>query len=231
MNKDSITRPEIPHDHPIITALRLGDAETVKHYLDNGISPYSLGLLSGAIESGNVDIVQAFLDHGMEVNFVFNIHGETPILRAIEKKQMSVLKLLIEKGANINICAGGWGTPLHAAAEVWPEAISVLLNAGAMVNVASSHGRTPVMGAAFRNQIYALELLRSAGGNLEDCDNEGTTPLILAARAGKREAIDWLLNNGADILVSDHNGKTAEDWAKENGHIEVVELLQSRIRS
>jgi ankyrin repeat protein len=87
------------------------------------------------------------------------------------------------------------------------------------------------MGAAFRNQIYALELLRSAGGNLEDCDNEGTTPLILAARAGKREAIDWLLNNGADILVSDHNGKTAEDWAKENGHIEVVELLQSRIRS
>ena len=224
-------RPEIPNDHPIIDALRTGDAEAVKHHLTAGVSPFSLGLISGAIGSGNVEIIQAFLDHGFDVELPFNDFGQKPISRVIEKKHMPILKFFIEKGADVLSDPRGYGTPLHGAAAVWPEAIPVLLEAGASVNAASSDGRTPMMAAAFRNQLKSLEFLLAAGANLEDRDNEGTTPLILAARAGKEEAIEWLLDHGADLLAKDNREKTAEDWAKENGHPKIAELLQSRMDS
>ena len=56
-------RPKIPDDHPIIEALRRGDSQAVRSFLDAGVDLYANGLISGAIGSGNVDIVQAFLDH------------------------------------------------------------------------------------------------------------------------------------------------------------------------
>jgi ankyrin repeat protein len=126
---------------------------------------------------------------------------------------MSILKLFIEKGADVLSDPRGYGTPLHGAAAVWPEAIPILLEAGANVNTACSNGRTPLMAAAFKNQLRSMELLLAAGANLEDKDNEGTTPLILAARAGKSESIEWLLGHGANILAEDNRCKTAEDWA------------------
>lgn len=225
-------QPEIPDDHPMHAAIQKADVAAVRHYLDSGISPYTLGLISGAIGSGNVEIVQSFLDHGLDLNQPFSpTAGTIPIIRTIEKKQMGILKLLVEKGATVGLNPYALSTPLHTAAGIWPEAVPFLLEAGADVNARSNTGRTPLMSAAHRNQIQSLEFLIEAGGNLEAQDNEGTTPLILAARAGKVEAATWLLDHGADILAEDNDGKSAEDWARENGHRQVVELIQSRMGS
>jgi cytohesin len=172
------------------------------------------------------------LDHGLDVNQPFSATaGTVPVICSIEKKRMSILKLLLEKGAGIGLNPYGTSTPLHAAAGRWPEAIPVLLEAGADVNARSTTGRTPLMSAAFGNQISSLDVLLAAGGRLEDCDNEGTSPLILAARAGKAEAVDWLLDHGADIHAQDKRGKTALDWAKANGHQQIAKSLQSRMGS
>ncbi len=85
-------RPEIPDDHPMINALRNGDAEAVKYHLAAGVSPFAVGLISGAISSGSVEIVQAFLDHGFDLSKPISIHGETPIFRTIGKKQMAIFE-------------------------------------------------------------------------------------------------------------------------------------------
>lgn len=227
--KKETKRPEIPDDHPMIFALRSGDATTVKQYLEEGISPYTVGLISGALGSGCVEIVQAFLDHGLELSRPINIHGETPIFRTIEKKQMAILELLVQKGADVHDRPMGGGTVLHKASALWPAGAAFLLSVGADVNARASEGRTPMMGAAFGNQTESLELLLAAGGKLEDCDKEGTTALILASRAGKAEAVKWLLDHGANIRATDNAGKTAENWARENGHPQIVEMLQSRM--
>jgi uncharacterized protein len=227
------TTPEIPDNHPIVIALQKGDDEMVKRHLDEGVSPYTPGLIAGAIGSGKPSIVQAFLDHGLDLSLPFTMHGETPIFRSISTRQrnMAILEFLLENGASVGYDPAGSSTPLLTAAESWPEAIPVLLGAGADVHAVTKEGRTPLMGAAHRNQLESMELLLAAGANLEDKDKRGTTPLISAAKAGKAEAIKWLLDHGANIQATDNAGKNAEYWARENGHLQIAEMLQSRIVS
>ena len=232
MNPYKITQA-IPDDHPIVIALQNSDEDKVKLHLDAGVSPYAPGLIAGALASGKEGIVQAFLDHDLDPSLPFNMHGETPIFRSISTRHrnIKILELLLKKGASVHQDTTGSSTPLHTASAEWPDAIPFLLQAGADVNAASTIGRTPLMSAAHRNQIQSLELLLAAGAGLEDRDNEGTTPLILAARAGSFEAVEWLLNHGADIQAKDNRGKSATDWAQENGHTEIANLLRSRIDS
>ena len=221
---------EAPNDHPIFQACLTGDAKAVSDYLTEGVHPYANGVISAAIRGGHPEVFQAFLDNGLDVNQPFSpTDGITPIFRTIETKQMAILKLLLEMGANVGYISTTSSTPLHCAAGCWPEAIPLLLEAGSDVNAQSGIGRTPLMSAAFGNQITSLEQLLSAGARLEDQDNEGTTALILAARAGKAEAVEWLLDHGANLFAVDKAGKSAADWARRNRQAKVIELLESRM--
>jgi ankyrin repeat protein len=221
---------EASNDHPIFHACLTGDANSVSKYLKDGVHPYANGVLSAAIRGGHSAVFQAFLDNGLDINQPFSpTVGVTPIFRTIEKKQMAILKLLLKKGACVGYDPSGSSTPLHAASGNWPDAIPVLLEAGADANAKSTTGRTPLMQAAYGNQIPAMDHLIEAGANLEDRDKEGTTALILAARAGKAEVLEWLLDHGSNIGAKDDRGKTAEDWARENDHPAIVELIKSRM--
>jgi ankyrin repeat protein len=221
---------EAPNDHPIFAACLNGDIAAVRQYLAEGVHFYANGVISAAIRGGHPSVFQAFLDSGLDVNQPFSpTVGVTPIFRTIEKKQMAILNLLLENGASVGYDPTGSSTPLHTAAAIWPEAIPILLEAGAEVDARNSVGRTPLIAAAIGNQIQSLEQLLEAGGNLEDRDARGSSALISASKAGSFEAVEWLLDHGADLLAEDARGKTAEDWARENGHPKIAELLQSRM--
>ena len=222
-------RSEISNDHPIWSACLAGDADKVKSLISADLPLDAVGLISAAIQGGSPDVIEVFLDNAYQPNAIFNDLGETPLMRAIEKKKWEITQLLLQRGANVNACASGGGTPLHAAAGSWPEAIPILLQAGAQVSARLDEGRTPMMCAAFGNQTKSLELLQNAGASLEEKDNRHTTALILAAKGGKLEALQWLLDHGADINAKDDRGKTALDWAKANGHAKCVEVLQRHL--
>lgn len=211
----------------MIIALKTGDADGVMHYLKTGISPHTADLIDGALNSGNVEIVRSFLDHGLDLSLPINTCGETPLFRSLEKKDVKILELLIMSGADIHGISMGV-TALHKAAAIWSEGAALLLEAGSNIHARATDGRTPLMSAAHGNQIPSLEVLIEAGANFEDRDNEGTTALILASRAGMIESATWLLDHGADIDAKDKRGKTAEDWARKNGQQKVAELLQAR---
>jgi ankyrin repeat protein len=60
------------------------------------------------------------------------------------KNEPEVLRILIEAGADVNVC-GKWGTPLHhAARNGFHENVEVLLAAGADPFAIDSDGRTPL---------------------------------------------------------------------------------------
>lgn len=219
-------------DHPIINACLNGDIQTVRQCFDDGIHPNDHGLIIACVISGgSTDIANLCFEYGFDPNKTFNDLGETPLMRAIEKKKIQIVKLFLARGANVHARAMGGGTPLHAAAGVWPEAISILLQAGADIHAKSTQGRTALHVASHGNQLASLEFLVSAGADIEAKDAKGTTPLISAAKGGKLEAAKWLLEHGADINAEDERGKTALDWAKANKHAKVVELLQQRMGS
>lgn len=54
----------------------------------------------------------------------------------------------------------------------------------------------------------------------------GMTALMFAARDSTPEMVKMLLDYGADPSYTDEDGKTAYDYAVEEGHTELAELLK-----
>jgi ankyrin repeat protein len=52
--------------------------------------------------------------------------------------------------------------------------------------------------------------------------------LMSAAWQGQTETLKVLLASGADRTLQDGRGKRAIDWAREAGHLLIVELLEAR---
>jgi len=120
--------------------------------------------------------------------------GQTPFLRAALSGDITVMRLLLEKGADPNIATFAGTTALMAAAGVnWAEnqtyteskealmeALKLCFEKGADVNAKNSMGITAVIGAANRGSDDMLEFLVQHGASLDVKDNEGRTPLVWA---------------------------------------------------
>jgi ankyrin repeat protein len=117
--------------------------------------------------------------------------GQTPFLTAALAGDVTVMRLLLEHGADPHIATFAGTTPLMAAAGVnWVvsqtytegpeallEAVKLCAELGMDVNAANSMGITAVMGAANRGSDGIIEYLAAHGARLDVADNEGRTPL------------------------------------------------------
>jgi len=120
--------------------------------------------------------------------------GQTPFLRAALAGDITVMRLLLEKGADPNIATFAGTTALMAAAgvnwmtgqtfteskEALMEAVQLCLDKGGDVNAKNSMGVTAVIGAANRGSDDILEFLVKKGARLDIKDKEGRTPLVWA---------------------------------------------------
>jgi ankyrin repeat protein len=123
-----------------------------------------------------------------------DLTGQTPFLRAALAGDVTVMRLLLDKGADPNIAAVAGTTPLMAAAGVnWSvgqtyteskeglmEAVKLCLEKGADVNAANSMGITALIGAVNRGSDDIVEFLVKKGARLDVKDNEGRTPMVWA---------------------------------------------------
>jgi ankyrin repeat protein len=120
--------------------------------------------------------------------------GQTPFLRAAYAGDITVMRLLLQYGADPKIAAYAGTTALMAAAGVnWVydqtydegqknllEAVKLCYELGLSVNDANSMGITAVMGAANRGSDEIIEFLVAKGAKLDVKDKEGRTPLSWA---------------------------------------------------
>jgi RNA polymerase sigma factor (sigma-70 family) len=72
-----------------------------------------------------------------------------------------------------------------------------------------------------------LKVARSA--NIKD--KNGVTPLMLAASKGHHDICLLLLQTGADTEVEDSKGKKAKDYAKENMHYDIHDILVNHVET
>jgi ankyrin repeat protein len=187
---------------PLWTAVELRDMDldrTGDHPIDRAAA---LNLIKGMLDRGahpnarlaEVPPVRRWVLPIGDISWV-DFTGQTPFLRAALSADVTVMRLLLDRGADPNIATFSGTTALMAAAGVnWAvgqtyteskeasmEAVKLCLEKGADVNAANSMGITAVIGAANRGSDDILEfLVKQKGARLDVKDNEGRTPLAWA---------------------------------------------------
>ncbi|XP_049796104.1 ankyrin repeat domain-containing protein 65-like [Schistocerca nitens] len=160
------------------------------------------------------------------------------LLWAAQKGAVEELRALLMAGADVGVRDHfGW-TALHrAAARGHVEVVRWLLRAGADVGAAEYFEQlTPLHMAAIWGHEYVVWLLLVASDPPLDCnypdvvDTCGRTPLHWAAVAGNATVVSMLLEAGADKAARNNAGTTALDFAIQENHHQVVDLLQSSLQ-
>ncbi|MDD9878265.1 MAG: ankyrin repeat domain-containing protein [Magnetovibrio sp.] len=116
---------------------------------------------------------------------------------------------------------------LHAAVAAGDLArMARLILAGADVNATDTHGRTPLMVAAYGRDRDAVRALVRGGGNLNALDSQSYDVLTIAAVLDDPGMIELAASLGADatLITSPYEG-TALIAAAHLGHVEVVRAL------
>ncbi|KAL8852053.1 MAG: hypothetical protein Q9221_003078 [Calogaya cf. arnoldii] len=223
-------------------ASRRGHLDMVQLLLSAGTSTSletNKPALSAAIRVGHQEVVRLLLDAGFHVNGAIPPDSEdfhmgllyshqTPLQCAAYTGQVSILRLLIDRGADIYLRPDDfeiWFPPLQLASNYGKlEVVELLLALGADVNERGGLHGSALQAACVSNAPSIINLLLRHGASLNEGGQSGS-PLHRAAHNGRCKAIQTLIEHGADMNQKVGQGNTALEAALEKGHTRAAHLL------
>ena len=104
------------------------------------------------------------------------------------------------------------------------EAVKVLLELGAKVNVLSEEG-TVLTAACYKSNIELVKILLEQHADVNSKNNAGTTPLMFAIMAENEEIVRLLLSHGADIHAKDNANKSVIEYVKSCDNASIKQLI------
>ncbi len=164
--------------------------------------------------------------------------GQTPVQLTPEEQalfesaqlgKLDQVERLVSEGTAVDVVDPDHRTPMmFAAFNGHTAVIGFLLEKGAEVDNRDINGRTALMYASSGPFEETVKLLLAKGAEVNVQGTlEGFTALMTAAAEGQIEIVRLLLDHGADRSLEDTDGDTALSFARENGHAEVVAMLES----
>ncbi|XP_051927506.1 histone-lysine N-methyltransferase EHMT2 [Hippocampus zosterae] len=171
---------------PLLEAIVNNHVEVARYLIQNGACVYHVEEdgytgLHHAAKQGNLEIVNTLLETGqVDVN-AQDSGGWTPIIWAAEHKHVQVIKVLLNRGADVTINDKELNVCLHWAAYAGNVDIAeMVLNAGCSLASVNVHGDTPLHIAAREGYLECVTLFLSRGADIDTINREGDTPLTLA---------------------------------------------------
>ena len=199
---------------PLPLAAKKGHAEVVDLLLERGLPVEYGGLdsndtpLTWAARFGHKMILERLLDAGANMYNVTD-HGQTSLHLAVCGGYPEIVRVLLERGMEVDAGDRGGHTALSGACQVGystKEAIELLLEYNADLEVRNRHGMTPLASAARQGFTDAIKPLLEKGADSTATDELGCTPLIFATRYGHANVVLALLDDGTP----------PETWRRQN---------------
>jgi len=218
-------------------AARAGDLNKMRQILSTSpgsINEADVDGYSGlhlSCEMGHFECARFLVERGAAINMVARSDQNTPLHTACLAGRTNCAKMLIDFSAALEARNDKGRTPLQmalggtkSAPGARVELVQMLLAASAEADTKCNQGITPLMVSVHTGQVEAAQLLLAARANVDALDNDGATALIRAAGCGQLECVALLLEAGCDTTptLREHN---ALDFARERGHVDVVELI------
>ena len=237
---------------PLVYAARENCFECAKILIDAGAdvnqrTHYGWTPLLVATQNRHYKLAAYLLDHGANPNLANN-GGWNPLYLATDNRNiesgdyhvrtpdmdhLDFIKLLIDKGANVNarVC-GTESTDKKCAGD------STETRNNFTMQWLFEDGATPFLRAAQSGDIPLMKLLLAHGANPKIFTAHNVTPLAVAAGIGwvegvtfewspkeTLEAVKMCLDLGIDPNVADDEGRTSLHGAAHKGRTEVIQLL------
>ena len=162
-----------------------------------------------AVDKNNKDMVTLLLKNGANPDYEAGYYSDTPLHLAISKGFDDIVKLLLDKKADVNLKNSYGNTPLHVAVSVGNDnLIKLLLDKKADVNAKGSGDDTPLHIAIRKGYYDVAKLLLDRKADINLKNRYGNTPLHVAILNGSKSFASLLIEKGADVNVVNNDKNT-----------------------
>lgn len=214
-----------------VSALTIAKAEASRGVVDllrnAGARESPEELLDEAIRRGDLEAVAELIEQGVDVDALDTDDYQTPLMTALELRELEIFLRLVEAGADptregTGIATTGENAITLAARQGSPWALRQLFESSSRPRQ-EDLDRALLLGC---DNAAVARVAVEAGANVDARGVNGQTPLICAASAGAADAVSVMLEAGANVDATTDDGRTASEWAELNGFEEVVALLE-----
>jgi ankyrin repeat protein len=203
--------------------LKTNSTETLIDYGEHKITP----LLKAAWD-GDEEIVSLLLEAGAKINAKASDTGETALMNAVSREHVEIVKLLLEKKADVapkNRFDFNAFTSAVAAGKM--DIAGMLLDAGAKPDEGAS-GLTPLQFAASAGNVEMIRFLVKRGANVNyGVKSGGQTALLSAIYGAHPEAVEALIELKADVNAKTKDGDTPLQAAMKGDQEDMVKILKA----
>ncbi|XP_039762725.1 ankyrin-3-like [Pararge aegeria] len=221
----NVNGEEIHGYTPLCEAVWQRSTDVVEILLASGARvTHSHKLLHNAIIQRQEEIVTMLANLGGGIN-LHNDNGDTPLLLTVRLCQPAVARILLEKGANVNLCNSITGaSALHIAVESldypedFQELLACLIEYKIDLNATALTGDTALNRALLLHKDFAAVLLIRHGCDVNACDLHscGLDNLSIASRRRSISLASMLLKAGHYFPIPDPNNSIPKEGTTKN---------------
>jgi len=181
-----------------------------------------------AIKKNNIQLIKKLLENGGDINKIFLIDGKelNPLMYASYKGFIEIMKILIQKGADVNLqTPKGFTSLMRAVNSNIEETVNLLLDNGANVNLKDYQGTIALYYTIRNNNTNIADILLKKGADINTQDKDGDTLLHNSIFEEKPEMVEFFLQKGINVNLKNKNGKTPLIEAAYIKNIDIVKML------
>ncbi|XP_067685355.1 uncharacterized protein [Haliotis asinina] len=181
--------------------------------------------------SEDTDLLKWLLDEGFPVNACGG-SSRTPLHTACHEGTVGVIRLLLDRQADISAIDADGNTMLHLACgrdDTSKDIIRLLLRSGANVSSLNKENKTPLHVLCEKrhdSRSMVISHLLECEAPVNSMDMHGHTPLHLLLNGGFcLEEVELLIENGTKVGLKDHFQETAIHAACRSSNCNAVKMI------